>query len=135
MKLIVLFLLSVSTYANFSGRWTASGYFESNREEGECKEVFLQIKQTKNKFMILDGGYICGDIQASYPPSQFEVVNNSLIYKDEVVGSISEDIVSIIYLDGVYKLNLKKEENQIRFRETWLEGDDYLFISSELKLL
>jgi hypothetical protein len=133
MKIALLFLFSISSLANFSGKWSARGYFESDRKEGECKEIFMQFKKTSKKFMILDGGYICGDIQASYPPSSFEIVNNSLIYFGEKVGVISKDLIEINYLDGVYKLSLKAKDGQVFFNETWQEDSDYLFINSKLK--
>jgi len=133
MKIFIAFFLSFSALANFTGKWSAAGFYESDRSEGECREVFLQLKQTDNVLSILDGGYICGDIQAQYPASRFEISHGELFYQGQKVGSISINELKITYLDGVYNLNIKRVEEVLHFDESWVEGDDFLFINSKMK--
>ncbi|OUR93660.1 hypothetical protein A9Q84_19535 [Halobacteriovorax marinus] len=135
MKTILAFFLSFSTLANFSGKWSGDGVFETDRRDGECREVFLQLKQTEDFFYILDGGYICGDIQASYPPSQFMILQGELFYQGHVVGKISQNEIILTYLEGVYKLKLRIVGEEIHFNESWIEGDDFLLINSKMEAL
>ncbi len=133
MRILLALVMSFSALANFSGKWSAKGYYESDRREGECKEVFMQFKQTESSFEIIEGGYICGDIQASYPPSFFKIVENELYYKNEKVGNITNKAITISYLEGVYSLDLKKDNGEIVFTESWKEGEDFLTIYSKLE--
>lgn len=135
MKIFFVFIFSISIFANFSGKWSAEGFYESNRNDGKCREVFLQLKQTKNSFKILDGGYICGEIQASYPPSSFDIINNELFYRNEKVGMVTDEDIRISYLDGVYNLSLSKVDGEILFTESWKEAEDFLNINAKLKAL
>lgn len=136
MKILALYLLSIATLADFSGKWTGEGSYYTARSKGECTEIFFQFKQTEKKLKILTGGYICGMLQAEYPPSSFDIVEGTLIYDGEVVGSITDDQFTIEYLGGVYKLNVKKEEDHLQYEEIWNEGDDLLVVqSSRLSIL
>lgn len=132
MKIVIVFLLSYSAFSNFTGKWSAEGFYESDRTAGKCKEVFLQLKQTEDFFYILDGGYICGEIQAQYPPSRFKISGEDLFYQGSIVGSISNDEIRISYLEGVYNLSLKHNSEEILFDESWREGDDFLHIRSKM---
>ncbi len=135
MKLIIAFLLTFSCLANFNGKWSGEGFYQTPKTVGKCLEVFMQFKVTKDRFSILDGGYICGEIQASYPPSSFKVLNGELFYLGENVGTISENEININYDNGIYHLRLVKENGEIRFQENWDDGEDYLSISSKISLL
>ncbi|WP_372653480.1 hypothetical protein [Halobacteriovorax sp.] len=135
MKILISFLFTISCLANFTGKWSASGYYKTPKRVGECLEVFMQFEVTKEKFSIIDGGYICGDLQASYPPSSFEIEEGSLYYYGENVGSITDSEINIRYEDGLFHLNLRKAEGQVIFQENWDDGEDYLSISSKMDLL
>lgn len=135
MKIALLFFISLTSLANFTGKWSAQGFYESDRTSGECIEVFMQFKQTNISFMILDGGYICGEIQASYPPSKFTIVSDELFYGGEKVGMITKDKIEISYLEGVYNLNLQRNNGSVHFRELWKEEDDFLDIRAKLEEL
>jgi hypothetical protein len=135
MKIIIALIFSFGTLANFTGKWTNSGYYESDSSSGECKEVFMQFKKTDEAFMILDGGYICGEIQASYPPSKFKIIGEKLFYNGEKVGIINSELIMISYLNNVYNLSLEIVDDQIFFYEQWKEEDDFLFIRAKLNKL
>ncbi len=85
--------------------------------------------------MILDGGYICADIQASYPPSSFDIVDSELFYRNQRVGTITKDKIEISYLDGVYNLSLNIIDGEILFTESWKDAEDFLTIESKMKTL
>lgn len=135
MKILISFLFSISCLASFTGKWSGEGYYQTPRYVGKCSEVFMQFELTKDKFSIIDGGYICGELQASYPPSSFKIVDGELLYFGESVGTISEDEINLNYDNGIYHLRLVKENGQVRFQESWDDGQDHLFISSKLDLL
>ncbi len=135
MKILFVFLISLSSLAGFSGKWSGEGFYNYNVSDGNCSEVFMQFKVTSERLYILDGGYICGKIQASYPPSSFKIENGSLFYQNEKVGNITESEIDIRYEDGIYHLNLKSIEGQIHYREIWDDGEDFLLITSKLNSL
>lgn len=135
MKIILSFLFTFSCLASFTGKWSGEGYYQSPKRIGECSEVFMQFEQTKEKLSIIDGGYICGDLQASYPPSSFKIENGSLFYFGENVGTIRNGEINIRYEDGLFHLNLRKVKDQIIFQENWDDGEDHLYISSKMDSL
>ena len=135
MKIIIAFLFTLSCFANFTGKWSGEGFYRTPKRMGECLEVFMQFEVTKEFFSIIEGGYICGDIQASYPVSKFKIEDGSLFYFGENVGTISDDEINLRYEDGLFHLNLRKESGQIVFQENWDDGEDYLSISSKLDSL
>ncbi|CBW27936.1 putative exported protein [Halobacteriovorax marinus SJ] len=135
MKTLIAFLLMSSSFAGLTGKWSAGGFFDYNNRSGECKEIFMQIKQTDKKLYILDGGYICSDIQASYPPSSFNIVDGALYYFGEKVGEVTENEINLNYENGVYGLSLKKIGTELIYKESWDDGEDYLLIEGKLNLL
>ena len=135
MKIVIAFLLTFSCLANFTGKWNGEGYYQTPKRVGECLEVFMQFEIREDSFSIIEGGYICGEIQARYPTSRFTISNGNLFYFDEKVGTIANDEINIRYEDGLFHLSLKKVDGQIIFHESWNDGEDHLIISSKLNLL
>ena len=132
-RLSLSLLLSFSIFASMSGKWSAPGYFFTEKDEGKCEEVFFQLERTKSKLKFITGGYSCGILKAEYPASEFNIVGEEILYQGNRAGTISKNEIKISYYDGVFQLNLKLEKDKLLFKERWYENGDLLVIQSQMK--
>ncbi len=136
MKLIFLsFILSFSALANLNGQWSGIGSFYTDKNKGDCNDIFFDLVEDQDYFKIKTGGYTCEEMSAEYPFSKFKKSGKDLLYFGKKVGIITRDGVVLEYYDGIYKLILKVKDKKIDFSEEWKDGDDYLIISGKLNNL
>ena len=143
MRFVLLFLLSLPVYANFSGKFSGTGraVFSTGRVY-ECREIFLDLENTNEKFSLHEGGYRCGDLlHASYDPFFLTIRNGKLFHQETELGSISNKKLTYTIIDlsdgSTFRLTLQKnEENQIHYLEEWHDGEKIaLTIKGTLKSL
>lgn len=120
-------LLLFSAFA-FEGKLNGPGsaYMHTSQKQRQCSEIFLNLSKSPTHFSILDGGYICEDMQASFPASRFEIRGSELFYHNQLAGSISDEKITL-FVDNkeenfTYSLNLEKNGSSVSFIETWTEN-------------
>ena len=126
LMFLFLFLAASTTWANFSGKFQGTGQaiFRSGKLY-PCTEIYLHLKQDENSFKLIDGGYRCGLLQASFDPFTMTVKGEDLFIKDVPVGKITRESLSYSLLDpddgSTYTLKLKKKDNSIEYSELWVD--------------
>lgn len=135
MKLLITVIFSISSFGVFTGDWTGEGYFYSNRKKGKCSEVFFQLKESKNRFEIVTGGYNCSTLSAEYPYSVFERVGDKLFYEGEEVGYLTKSELHLSYYDNLYQIDLILDGENLIFKEQWKDATSSLVIKSSLSRL
>jgi hypothetical protein len=122
-------LLAVLLLASFSGKFQGTGkaVFKSGRVY-ECKEIFLNIKESATDFQLIEGGYRCGDLlNTSFDPYKFSIKNGELVYQGKVYGKISDKELSYSVYDpedgSTYYLTLERSSDGIHYLEKWHDGE------------
>lgn len=122
-------LLAILLLASFSGKFSGTGKatFKSGRTY-ECREIFLNIKESPTEFRLSHGGYKCGDLlQTEFDPYKFSIVNGDLVHQGKVYGRISEKELSYSVYDpedgSTYYLTLTRDATGIHYLEKWHDGE------------
>lgn len=131
MKFFLFLLLSLNTFAIPSGVYSNEGTAILNGREMSCDMVEIRFIHENEKFTLRGGGYRCGEIQAEYPYSVFQINNGELYYQGEKVGYIGDDYFSLAYEE--FSLDIKFENNHIYYNELWQDGEDYFQVLGELE--
>jgi hypothetical protein len=135
MKFLMLsFLISFNTQA-FEGLWVGEGISKTHRSERACSEIYLEFDVNANYVTLLQGGYICGILQAEYPSSRFERrTNHELWYGGQRVGFFDGQVLRLERPSDFFQLELYLQGEKIIYRELWDDGNSFLQIDGELKL-
>ncbi|WP_155897243.1 hypothetical protein [Bacteriovorax sp. BSW11_IV] len=94
-----------------------------NGKEIPCEMLEIRFIHEGDKLILRGGGYRCGDIQAEYPYSVFNVVDGELIYHGDKVGYISEHKLSLQYEE--FSLNATMVDGLLYYNELWQSNEDY----------
>ena len=129
---LILLLILSNAFAGFSNRWIGNGFYDTDRKEGVCHEVFFEFEDTDEYFALRRGGYNCSSLSAEYPSSVFEKVKGKLFFEDEEVGSYGNQDVTLSYYSGIFTLNFRLSNGELRYLESWKDGDKYLTIDAKL---
>lgn len=123
-------LFAIILLASFSGKFSGTGKatFKSGRVY-ECREIFLNIKQSPQEFRLSQGGYNCGDLlNTEFDPFKFSIVNGDLVHENKIYGKISEKELSYSVYDpedgSTYYLTLSKNAEGIHYLEKWHDGEE-----------
>ena len=129
-------------FASFSGNYSGKGQAVSHPQEKvrACSQIFLSMKTVNKTLSVLQGGYSCGDMQASYPSFSLQIVGTKLVSEGTVVGTYSDSEIDLYKEDKsegyTFHLQLKKSANTIAYREDWTDGGKpALTILGPLKLV
>lgn len=130
MKYLFILLFSLPAFADFTGSFQGTGraVFAKTGKAYECSEIFLRLKEKTDSFTFNEGGYICGDLQASFDTFIFSVKEGKLFIKDKEVGSITPGLFEYTFYDpednSTYHLVLfKLSETTLSYIETWHVGN------------
>lgn len=131
-----LILTSVQTFAaNLTGTWSGPGVSQTAQSYRECSEVFFRLEETPTELKILNGGYVCQDLQAEYPFSVFEKKESELLYKGEVVGSYTDTGFILDVPEEFYRLQVDLVDGQLQTQEIWDDSQSFLKIFGMLEKL
>lgn len=132
--ILSLFLLSDVYAARFNGIWSGPGEALGSSRDRQCNEVFFQLEESDEEFKILYGGYTCEDMQAEYPFSTFQKFAGFLIYKEQMVGTYTENTLELNVPTEFYRLKLElNEQGQMSSVESWDDGSSFLIIQSQMQ--
>lgn len=126
--ILVALLLPITAVASFNGSISGSGTATMHPKEKvrQCSQIFMQIKQDASKLHVIAGGYICEDMQASFPDFTLDIVDQKLVSEGTEVGTITDNEITLhkedTEEDFTYKLLLKKENGSVLFEEQWTDG-------------
>lgn len=141
MKYLFLLLISVPTFAQFSGKFSGQGtaIFHTGKRY-ECSEIFLKLATSPKLFTLHQGGYNCGFLKASFDPFSFSIKNGKLFYGNLEMGGISDKELTYHYFDpedgSTYYLTLTNDNGQIHYSEEWYDGEKTaLTVKGDLKLV
>jgi|GEM_PF-2376720 hypothetical protein len=138
-KNLALFLFFFITFqvcaSSLSGTWSGLGVSQTAQSYRECSEVFFRFEETASQLKILNGGYVCRDLQAEYPFSVFEKKNGDLLYKGEVVGGIAEKSFFLDVPEEFYRLQVELVDGQLRTQEIWDDSQSFLKVYGMLEKL
>ncbi|MGE3260713.1 MAG: hypothetical protein AB7K68_02930 [Bacteriovoracia bacterium] len=129
MKAIVLALfLPITALATFDGRYSGPGtsLMHQSGNRRDCREIFLKLQGGEKALRILEGGYICGDIQASFDPFTLEIREGKIFLEGQSVGTISENDLDLLYKSEeenfTYHWHLQQAGDEINYLEEWASG-------------
>ncbi|HLT22944.1 MAG TPA: hypothetical protein VKZ84_05860 [Bacteriovoracaceae bacterium] len=125
--LLFVMLLLPSMALSFNGKLSGPGNaIYSSGTELPCSEIFLEMKVTQTSFELIQGGYICGFLQAGFDSFKMDIRNGELWHKDQKLGYISDNKISYQVYDpadgSTYFFNLAKEQSGYRYFEEWDDG-------------
>ena len=134
MKILLLFLFSLSSFANWNLQIEGEGESSTLRGETPCEWIEMRFRQPgPSEFIIRGGGYKCGMIEAEYPYSTFKIENGKLVYQGKIHGEISEDRLHLTAEGGQYNLwVMKKNDGQYFYRELWADRNDFFMVEGDL---
>lgn len=130
--LFFLAFFSTQAFSSLTGTWAGKGKAIELSGNKECDFIGMKLVEKESRFSIIGGGYDCGPLKASYDFSEFKIEKGKLYYKGKYAGDHKDGQVILKGPNGVYELFLKIKDNMLVFVESWIEGDDYLFIGGQL---
>lgn len=125
----------MSVLANFTGSWYGDGKFVTHKRQGDCFEVFFELKDGSSEFELVTGGYNCSQLSAEYPNSIFEKQNGALLSEGKIVGAYSDNMITIFDKENEFSLTFSKDDDKsaMNVKEEWGNNINYLIIKSYLK--
>ncbi|OIQ20606.1 MAG: hypothetical protein BM556_01325 [Bacteriovorax sp. MedPE-SWde] len=132
LLIATIILISVNTFADFTGTWIGSGETQRPTREGSCKDVEIRLIQTQKKLTLRGGHYNCDGISAEYPYSVFSIRDGKLYEREKFVGEITDKKIKLVSPADGYELNFNLYKGKLYLVESWIDGDDYLIIGAEL---
>lgn len=133
--LFFIFVSAEAFPANLTGTWSGPGVSQTGQSYRECSEVFFRFEESKTQLKILNGGYICQDLQAEYPFSVFEKKDNQLLYKSEVVGSYTKSGFVLDVPEEFYRLKVELVDGELQTQEVWDDSQSFLKVFGMLEKL
>lgn len=124
----------------FEGRFQGEGdaIFRSGRDRS-CSEIFLHYRYDRDeqKIKALNGGYVCQDLQASYPLFALDVKEGELFSNGRKVGNINSHQMQFGLYDpsddSHFSLTLSQEGEGLHYLEVWKSaGEKALVVEGHL---
>lgn len=135
LTLFFIFSAAQTLAANLTGSWSGPGVSQTAQSYRECSEVFFRFEESPTQLKILNGGYICQDLQAEYPFSVFEKKDGKLLYKNEIVGSYTKMGFVLDVPEEFYRLQVDLVEGELQTQEIWDDSQSFLKVFGMLKKL
>jgi hypothetical protein len=131
--LFILFALFSTSAVAIEGRWRGEGFSQTHRSERPCSEIYFEFSVTKDFVTLVQGGYICGILQAEYPFSQFERGSNqTLLFQGEVVGFYDGRTLRLERPEDFFQAEFVLSEQGLMYKELWDDGRSLLLIEGVL---
>ncbi len=129
-QFLAVFLISLpfQAFASFSGNYSGKGQAISHPQEKVrfCSQIFIGMKTANETLTVLQGGYSCGDMEASYPNFTLQIVGAKLVSDGVVVGTYSDSEIDLYKQDKAegytFHLRLTKKAKTIVYQEDWTDG-------------
>ncbi|MGZ3692719.1 MAG: hypothetical protein ACXWQO_00495 [Bdellovibrionota bacterium] len=127
-SLLLVALLPITAAANFEGRYQGPGQSISHKSglKRACAEIFLNFQRKTGEVKILEGGYRCENLQASFDPFTMEVRDGKVYIEGEELGTFSENKLEIFFAnkaeDFTYHWLLENSESGMSYLEEWTDG-------------
>jgi hypothetical protein len=125
---LLLLLVPFTAQAGFQGRFSGTGtsLMHKSGNRRPCEEIFLNFQRGEKELKILEGGYRCGNVQATFDPFIL-VIRNGRIFADGVdVGTFSENRLDLFFAnreeDFTYHWLLEFKGEELSYLEEWTDG-------------
>ena len=99
---VMFFVMFMSTalLGSFSGQWQGTGAAKDGAGwNTPCDYLSYQFEQTPETLYVIQGKIKCGEYQMDVDSVSLKIKDQKLYYEDLELGTITDDMMKIIYKD------------------------------------
>lgn len=136
LKIIAVLVINLTVFASrLTGLWAGQGEYRTTKGTGNCDQIFFELRDEQERFVIVNGAYGCDFFTGEYSYSVFKKIEGKLYYGSVLSGSYNDSKVHIYSEENGFNLYFEKTLAGLNYLETWDDGQDIFSVKSEMEIV